>query len=381
MRRTATVTGLILVAGMLASCAQLGPSLPTAQQGPSAAASAPVAASASASAAPTADVPKVSAAAQVATAQLGVQVFWHEVNDANAVKANADRLFDYVVGLGANSVGISFPIYTDGVRPTRVYTKDGVTPTPASLQTVVGEARARGLRVLLRPLIDEANIRDAAGAWRGSIKPPSMTGWFDSYQSTLMPFLAAAQAAQVDTFVLGAEMDSLVGQVGEWRALAAAAARVFKGHLAYAHNWGEWAAGRPSVTDVDQGLDAYPQLRLSDSSSVSQITVAWKAWLQRRSSVLTTTVVQEIGISATPGAYKAPAAWAMQGQTVTPQIQANWFAGACAAVRSLHMPGLYFWNLDAWADPANAASYTAGSFIGRGDSAIKACFAADWTAQ
>ncbi len=326
-------------------------------------------------------VPQISAAAKAATADLGVQIFWHGVNDAYAVKNNSDRLLDYVVSLGANSVGISFPIFTDGAWPTRVYTTPNVTPTPESLGDVVRHAKARGLRVMLRPIIDEKNITGYASAWRGSIEPKNVTAWFASYRDTLLPFLAAAQAAGADTFVVGTELDSLIRRTAQWQALLAAAGGVFTGRLAYADNWGEWATGRPGVAGAIPGLDAYPQLGLTNSATVAQITSAWSTWLQKRPAELTSTVVQEVGIAATPGAYAHPARWAEEGQTVAPLIQANWFAGACAAVKSLRMSGIYFWSLDSWAEPARAETYGAGSFIGRGDAAIRECFAAGWPGQ
>ena len=376
MRRAWAGAGLILVTGLLAACNQLGPNIPPVQ---------PANATSSPGASPPVDtagsVLQVSATAKATTAQLGIQIFWHDVSDPALVKANADRLFDYAVGLGANSVGISFPIFTDGAKPTKVYTKDPVTPSPDSLQTVIGEAKARGLRIMLRPVIDETNIKDNAGSWRGSIKPRSMTSWFTSYQSALMPYLKAAQTAHADSFVVASELDSLVGQAAQWRTLLAASAAAFNGRLAYADNWGKWATGRPGVAGADPGLDAYPQLHLADTATVPEISAAWTAWLQKRPAGLADTVVQEVGIAATPGAYKEPALWAAPGQTLAPQIQANWFAGACDAVRRLHMSGIYFWTVDVWAEPAKAATYVSGSFIGRGDSAIKTCFAASWPRQ
>jgi len=374
MSRFGRPLGLIVLMGLLSACSQLGPSIPSTQ--PPEPPAPPVDASASA-----ATVPQILATAKAATAELGVQIFWHGVNDAYSVKTNADRLLDYVVSLGANSVGISFPIYTDGAWPTRVYTTANVTPTAESLAEVVREAKARGLRVMLRPIIDEENITGYASAWRGSIEPKNVTAWFASYLETLLPFLAAGQAAGADTFVVGTELDSLVDRTAQWQTLLTAAAGVFKGRLSYADNWGEWATGRPGVAGAVPGLDAYPQLRLSDSATVAQITNAWVSWLQNRPAELTSTVVQEIGIAATPGAYAHPARWAEEGQTVVPSIQANWFAGSCAAVKSLHMAGIYFWSLDAWAETAKAASYNAGSFIGRGDAAIQACFASGWPGQ
>ncbi len=379
MKRRAAACALVALAGLLSACSQLGPSIPSEQP---AAPGAPAGAAASGSAAsPSAAVRQVSAASKATKAQLGIQIYWHDVNDPYAVKGNADRLFDYVVGLGANSVGISFPIFTDGARPTKVYTKTGVTPTPASLRVVIGEARARGLRVMIRPIIDETNIKNSAGAWRGSIKPVSMTAWFASYRRTLTPFLTVAQAGHADTFVIGSELDSLVSQSTSWKTLQAAASSVFRGRLAYADNWGRWATGRPGVSGPELGVDAYPQLKLSDSATTAQIADAWTGWLQENPTNLTSTVIQEVGIAATAGAYKDPVAWGSTSDRLAPKIQSKWFAGACDAARTLHMSGIYFWNLDAWADPAKASSYTSTSFIGRGDSAIKDCFAKGWPGQ
>jgi hypothetical protein len=363
---------------LVTACAQIGPSIP-ARPGTGPAASA--GGGSPQAAAPSAAVRTVSAAGRATTKQLGVQIYWHGVNDDYSVRTNAARLLDYVTGLGANSVGITFPIYTDGATPTRVYTKAGVTPTPSSLGVLIGLAKARGLHVMVRPLIDESNIKNGHGAWRGSIRPEDLDRWFASYRTALTPYLTAAQSAGAEVFVIGSELDSLVGKAAQWRALESAAGAVFRGRLAYADNWGQWATGRPGVPGADPGMDAYPQLHLADSATVPQIAAAWSAWLRKRPAGLSGTVVQEIGIAATRGAYKVPAAWATDSKPVTASIQTHWFAGACQAIKSAGMSGLYFWNLDAWAEPAKAATYNSGSFIGRGDSAIKTCFASGWPGQ
>ncbi len=351
-----------LVVTQLAACGSLAPHVPASTPQPSPAVSTSAAASVSPRGTP---------------AELGVQIYWHEVNRPEQVLANAGRLLDYVAGLGANSVGITFPLYTDGQKPTRVYATAGVTPAPEDLKTVITLARARGLRVLLRPLIAEAHVKKG-GVWRGSIKPPDIDGWFTSYGKALKPFLAVAQETHADSFVVGSELDSLVKYQEQWRTTVSEAGRTFTGRLVYADNWGGWATGRPGVPGVETGLDAYPQLHLADSSTVAQITAAWEKWLGKRPQDLDRTTIQEIGIAATPGAYQLPASWPSEGQVLTPQIQIRWFAGACAAAKAMNMAGIYFWTLDAWADPANAGGYNAGSFIGRGDRAIKECFASGW---
>ncbi|GIF08849.1 glycoside hydrolase family 113 [Actinoplanes siamensis] len=375
MNRSRAAVALLLIATQLAACTRLAPSAP---RRPQPAESLPEPSRSAQSAGPA--VRTVSAAARATTAQLGVQIFWHGVNDPDALRANATRLLDYVVGLGANSVGITFPISVDGARPTRVYATPGVTPTPSDLRELVALARERGLRVQLRPLIDEANLK-AAVAWRGSIEPRSVSGWFTSYTNLLVPFLEAAQESGADVFVIGSELDSLVRYESQWRAVVVRARTLFRGRLAYADNWGSWATGRPTVPGVEPGVDAYPKLGVDDSSSTAKITRAWTAWFGNRPADLTRTVVQEIGIAATSGAYHGPAAWPRGHETLRPDIQIRWFAGACAAARSLHLAGIYFWTLDAWADPANAAGYDVGSFIGRGDQAIKECFANGWPSR
>ncbi|WP_436525137.1 glycoside hydrolase family 113 [Actinoplanes sp. HUAS TT8] len=374
--RTRAVASLLGALILLAACGSLAPHVPTGPQESVAASPGVSEILVSPSASAAGPSPTVTTA-HTTKAELGVQIFWHEVTTPDQVRANADRLLDYVVSLGANSVGITFPIYTDGARPTRVYTGPGVTPTPSDLVTIIGRARARGLRVLVRPLIDEKNL-NTGGAWRGSIKPVNVNAWFTSYGKVLMPFLTAAQSAGADSFVLGSELDSLVRYQRKWRTTVAEASRIFTGRLVYADNWGAWATGRPGVPGADPGLDAYPSLGLPDSATVAQLTTAWTKWLRSRPEGLDRTVIQEVGIAAAPGAYRRPTGWPSDRQKVTPQIQIRWFAGACAAAKSLNMAGIYFWTLDAWADPANAGGYNAGSFIGRGDQAIKECFASGW---
>lgn len=324
---------------------------------------------------------QVPPAAKAIKAQLGVQVYWHTSGTANDVRTAADRVLNYIVGLGANSVGLTFPIYTDGVHPTRVYTVSGSTPDPVSLGIVITEAEARGLRIMLRPLIDETNIKDAQGDWRGTIQPVDVGAWFSSYWSVLKPYVQLAQQDSVSGFVVAAELNSLVYQKSQWQSLDAQVAHIYSGELDYADNWDIWKSGGSYSPAPTIGVDAYPTLGLPDDASVAQLTDAWNGWLHNRSSTtLAGTVLQEVGIAPTTGAYAHPATWAEPGMKVIPSIQINWFAAACQAARDQHMAGIYYWDVDSNADPANPAAATidAGTIIGRGDQSIKACFAAGW---
>jgi hypothetical protein len=387
-RRTLVLAATASLLGLTTAtaCAQLAPYTPAAQ--PSAigaaagASSSPDASSTStAAAAPTVTLPvaKVSAAAQAETAQLGVQVYWHTMGSAADVRNAADKVLNYVVGLGANTVGLTFPFYTNGVDPTQVYGKTGSTPDPATLAIVIGEAKARGLRVMLRPLLDETNIADSKGDWRGTIQPQGVSAWFASYRTFLAPYLQLAQQTHVSYFVVGTELESLAKQKIQWSALDTATAKIYTGELDYAQNWDNWGDAVSSTQAPHIGVDAYPVLHVSNTASVSTLTAAWEHWLHNRSSsTLKQTVMQEVGIRAVSGAYAAPARWSQPGDTINVQVQQNWFTAACQSARALNLPGIYFWDVDSYADPAHATANGSGSFIGRGDSAIKACFAAQW---
>lgn len=388
-RSILTATVLAAAAGLaLGGCAAAGPTLPAGSQSVYAHAPATVSISPSAkgsrAATPTqstgTDVVQVSAAQKAIPAQLGVQVYWHTVGPQLYVTQAADRVFDYIVGLGANSVAITFPVFTDGDHPTHVYAASGQTPDPQTLGWVVAAAKARGLRVMLRPVIDESNIMTTKGAWRGTIEPQSMTAWFDSYQKFLLPYAELAQAQHVEYFVVGTELASLEWQTSSWQKLDSALGQVYSGTLEYADNWGNWQQDESYHPAQLIGVDAYPKLGVSNDAGVSTLTSAWENWLEQRASVLPNTALLEVGIVATYGAYRTPAQWAKSSDSLDVSVQTDWFTAACDAVKHEHMPGLYYWDVDSNADPAHASGYELGSFIGRGDGAIKACYTG-WAAQ
>jgi hypothetical protein len=369
-------------AAALAGCAQMGPSIPAGNDWTTAPAAGgtPRATPSPTPAYGGAGVRTVPAAKSALAATLGVQVYWNSAGTPAEMEADANRVFNYIVGLGANSVGINFAFYTNGVDPTYVYGVPGSTPTPATIGLAIANARRHGLRVLVRPLLNENNIIDARGDWRGSIQPPSVSAWFSSYLEFLTPYLAAAQANGATSFNVGTELDSLAPDQAEWTALEAAAARLFTGQLEYAVNYGRWQEV-PSYEPVpDAGVDAYPLLGLGDGATVAQLTTAWISWLHiQPESVLTHTVLQEVGISAVAGAYAEPARVAPQGSTLDVPIQENWFAAACDAAKQAGLAGIYFYAVNSTDNPALAAGYAPGSFIGRGDQAIEACFGSGWS--
>jgi hypothetical protein len=311
---------------------------------------------------------------------LGIQVFWSSDTSPAQTAAETNRIFNYAVWLGANSVGIDFNFYTNGITPTHVYAKPGGTASPATIAWVIAAAREHGLRVLIRPLLNEDNL--TGNAWRGSIHPRSATQWFASYRAFLKPYLVQAQRYKASSFAVGAELDSLAGDKSQWKALDTGAAKLFSGQLTYAYNWDNWQH-RPSFAPAPgAGVDAYPRFKYGDSARVPQLTAAWVRWLHSRSAkALKSTVLQEVGIAPAAGAYTHPSRWAANGTWIDVKIQRSWFAAACAAAKQTHVAGIYFYdvyNTDQPTRPVGIRSQT-GSFVDISDETIRACFAAGWT--
>ncbi|HKX67901.1 MAG TPA: hypothetical protein VJN29_11805 [Intrasporangium sp.] len=309
--------------------------------------------------------------------QRGLQVYAHNANGKSA-DANIGSILDYVVDRGANSVAYSFPIYTDGQRPKRVYTS-AETPEPEVLGKLVAAAKERGLRVMVRPLIDEANLRTPSGGWRGTIQPPDLKGWFESYEDALMPYLKSARAAKADEFVLATELTSLQPEHDRWEDLARSAAKVFPSTLSYTFNWD--AADEEIVPrDGAAGLDLYFAVDLGPDATVEELTDALSGYIMAKpKSLRSNMVAQEVGIAAEDDAYQHPWNWGSSDvENLSPKIQVNWFTAACQAVREAGLKGIYYWMLDSSIDPAKVDPRTEGSagFIGRpGEKAIERCFA------
>jgi hypothetical protein len=315
----------------------------------------------------------VSAARQRLASDLGVDVYLNPYGTAAQQQADDARILNYVVSLGANAVAIDFLFGTNGLHPTKVYGTAGKTPSVSYVALAVQRARTHGLRVLIRPLLDESNL---GGRWRGVIAPPDVSGWFASYWQFLKPYLQAAQQRGAQAFDLGVELDSLSTDTAQWNSLERSASLVFKGKLPVAINHDQWISPPASLPEPYPAVDAYPVLV---GTSTPQLTAAWSAWLGERSAnVRTHTMVQEVGIAAVRGAQAAP--WKLYtGSPIDVAVQRNWLTAACSAIRRAGMPGIYFYGIVSSDNPAVAPSAAdTFSFVDRGDTAIKSCFNAAW---
>ncbi len=258
--------------------------------------------------------------------------------------------------LGANAVALAFPIYVDSVTSSTVVSGCAasppapylqMTPSPDQLAAIADVAHAAGLAVRLRPLIDETNINTTPGIWRGVLQPSDRSAWFRSYSKVIMPYITMAQAHGIEHFTLSSELDSLASDPAWWRIIAKVKQN-YSGDLTNTANWGT-TLGQIPKPGTSFGLDAYLGLNptttgITDSSTVKQLYRAWLTTEPAGPVPLHDTVIDEVGISSSNGAYKAPYTWRFPESAFNPTIQANWFAMIIKVDKPQRIARMYYWG-------------------------------------
>lgn len=326
------------------------------------------------------------------SAQLGVNVYVTDSCEPTATwQANANNETAGIKSLGANSIAIAFPFYTAGLDSNSVFAAnqcpgstdpdpalDPQSPTPARLAVLVHSAQVHGLHVLLRPELNEVDLRPK---WRGVIAPTNTAAWFASYQSMLKPYLQMAQTDKVTRFDISVELSSMAG-AKQWPSAITADRKLYTGQLVFDGEWvgpGSGSVGLAPHANTAWAVDTYPKVpKATPSSSVSQLLSQWNSLLaaQKFPVADSAATIDEVGITAQDGAYANPSTFA--GGTFDPKIQANWFTAACDFMNSHKLAGIYFWGPQ--------FSYNSGNLLATTDStqptelqpqaqtAIKACF-------
>ncbi|MBA4861410.1 hypothetical protein H1V43_08420 [Streptomyces sp. PSKA54] len=331
----------------------------------------------------TAQVAKVDEEWKKGMPQWGVQLYWEDnpKHPLEYVEKQARLQANYLVGLHANSVSVSFPFFTGSSTSNKV-SGGSKTPTPDRLARVLQIFHEAGLRTTVRPLMDESSLDIENYEWRGSIKPASRDAWFASYEKFLTPYLKAADSEKAATFVIGTELNSLEGDP-HWDGVVDDAEKLFGGEVAYDANWDAYVRGPVTMPVTHLGVDAYFPVKVDDDASVNTLVKGWNTWLDKKATgPLPKITIAEAGIGAMNGAYHAPGDFTTK-RAVNPKVQANWYTAVCKVVQERKMSGVYWWSIYFDDDPNTKPDDKKASrldFAGRPQSekAIKACFTSDY---
>ena len=264
-------------------------------------------------------------------------------------------LLDNLTALGINSVGVMVPIEQDAIDSSAVGRDTELSLSDANLALLIRAAKARGMSVMVRPVLDEHRlIQQNPDYWRGVIQPTSVPAWFDSYTSAILPLAAIAQNEGADMFSVGIELTSLEWYTDNWLTLIGQVRGAFSGQLVYSLNWDRLTADPPPFLNaVDLiGIDAF--FPLTDvpagnlDPSVPELVQAWTGWLDQTRAYAQNLrtprglIFTELGVRAQRGAFRRPFSWD-NASVESGEGQARYYAAACQAVQSLSLDGVYWW--------------------------------------
>ncbi len=202
----------------------------------------------------------------------------------------------------------TFSIVTGG----RIYWGE----TDSGLVATARLARERGrIRTLLKPHLWLSDRRN--GRWVGSIAMTSEADWgrwFARYEEFIVHYARLAEAAGMDAFAIGTELEGTTARETDWRRIITAVRRVYRGHITYAANWsGEFE--RIAFWDALDfiGVQAYFPISDRAEASVEELVAGWASPLARIAAVQRRfdrpVVFTEIGYKAADRATVEPWTW------------------------------------------------------------------------
>lgn len=275
-----------------------------------------------------------------------------------AFAAKAQAMLDRIAGLGANSVGLAFPIFQQSWTASSVYADPSQTPSLANIRVFIRDAKAHHLLVLLRPLLDEASLH-TGGHWRGTISPTNRAAWFNSYAGLMRQYATVAQSEAADVLDIGTELTSMQWQTGSWLNLIASLRATFSGRLTYSDNWDTAYPQFGSALDF-LGVDGFYTLNAPLGASVGQLVSAWQPWLARLNGLPyefgRPVVLTELGTTSEIGSYRVPYVW-FHGTGVSLDDQRRYYQASCRAVKPV-VRGIYWWAY--YLDPLPAPALDPG---------------------
>jgi hypothetical protein len=225
------------------------------------------------------------------------------------------------------------------------------TVTDAEIVAAIRGAKALGLRVVLKPVV---NVAD--GTWRAHIGffdwdvpgEPSWSQWFESYRAFILSAARLAEAEQCEMLCIGCEMVRADGQEAHWRRLIADVREVYSGLITYnCDKYQEDHVTWWDAVDVISSSGYYP-------------TGQWETQLDRIEAVVTAAgrpfFFMEAGCPSREGSAAAPNDWSLAG-AVSGAEQLSYYEEMIRATSARPwVRGLMLWDWPARLYPLSEAA-------------------------
>ena len=267
-----------------------------------------------------------------------------------------ERMLDEIAALGATDVSVVVPWYQHDVRSTRIAPHPRFTPPDRTVRRVLAQARERGLRVLLYPIL---RLEYAATPleWRGTLVPSDRAAWWRSYTEFMVRMAHLARDGFAASLAIGSELSNMDTESDRWEALARKVRRAFRGTLVYSTNWDRLEGARAFEFVDLVGLSAYFELTAGRDPSTGELIEAWRklraGLLPRVARIEKPLVLTEVGYHSQDGTASRP--WdeaALQPLDLEEQRRC-YEAFTRAWDDADELQGVYFWNWYGWGGPSS----------------------------
>ena len=258
------------------------------------------------------------------------------------------HLLDEIVDHGATDVLVVVAWYQRDVQSHDIHPRQGYSPSDAVVLRTLQQAKARGLRVSLLPIVRLEERRP--DEWRGRIQPKAGTEtWFDRYGDYLLRMARLAEAAKVERLGVGSELLSMERHEDEWRKLIAKVRGVYSGKLYYSANWDHFDPIRFWDALDEIGVTAYFELARDEARpTTEQLLAAWehpRRQLHRLALRMNKPlVITEVGYPSKVTAARYP--WdETRKAPLDLELQAQLYDAFCESFQGRGvLDGFYFWN-------------------------------------
>jgi len=251
------------------------------------------------------------------------------------------------------------------------------TASDDTVKTVIDAIHARGMQVLLKPMVD---VRD--GTWRGLIGSGKtgdnawLNSWFDGaggYGDFINHWAGIAELKGVEVLSVGSELKTLAPLDSRWRSIVDGVEAAYSGSLTYGANHGGSSdeVTQANVTWWDRldfiGLNAYYPLTsdtiaglpaATNSPTIAELRQGWDYWAsmietwQQAVAPDKPILFTELGYRSWDGTNRYPFSGTSKGATnVDQQEQADCYQALFEELvyheidgREDWLEGLFWWN-------------------------------------
>ena len=264
--------------------------------------------------------------------------------EGERTQAVLDQMVDEISALGASHLQVVVQWGQDNVHSTEIGPYRWGT-NDAEVRRVVAHAHARGLAVLLFPILRVAEL--GPGRWRGRLDPIDRGAWWAAYRRFVLHYAELAAETGAELLSVGSELGSMETDEAQWRALVTDVRGRYRGALVYSANWDHF----PHVRFWDAldyaGVNAYHPITSRDDATPGQLKAAWRlvrdkmlVWIAFAGRPLLFT---EVGYPSIVGGARRPYDHGARG-AVDLEAQLHAYAAFCEAWKD--QPGLagaFFW--------------------------------------